>query len=44
METGQNLNDGQLHHFAVVKEGTRYWEYIDGVLTGTDTDLQPGPT
>jgi len=33
-----------LHHFAVVKEGTRLLEYIDGVLTGTDTGPSAGTT
>jgi hypothetical protein len=34
---GLNLDDGQFHHFACVKDGTTYREYIDGVLVSEDT-------
>lgn len=34
---GLNLNDNQFHHFACVKDGTTYSEYIDGVLIASDT-------
>ena len=37
---GLNVNDGQFHHFACVKDGAIYREYIDGVLRAEDT----GPT
>lgn len=32
---GRNVSDGQWHHFAGVKDGSTYYEYLDGVLTGT---------
>ena len=32
-----DLDDGQFHHFACVKDGSLYREYIDGVLTGEST-------
>jgi hypothetical protein len=34
---GLNLNDGLFHHFACVKDGTTYREYIDGELLAEDT-------
>lgn len=33
---GLDLNDGRFHHFACVKDGTRYREYIDGALISED--------
>lgn len=32
-----NLDDGQFHHFACMKDGTTYREYIDGTLISEDT-------
>lgn len=32
---GINVTDGQFHHFACIKAGTTYREYIDGVLVMT---------
>ena len=32
-----DLDDGQFHHFACVKDGSLYREYIDGILTGEST-------
>ncbi|HWR59234.1 MAG TPA: LamG-like jellyroll fold domain-containing protein [Thermodesulfovibrionales bacterium] len=37
---GINLNDGEFHHFACVKDNTTYRQYIDGVLVITTN----GPT
>jgi len=31
------LNDGRFHHFAIVKDGNSYFEYIDGNLISQDT-------
>jgi len=31
------VDDGQFHHFACVKDGTGYREYVDGVLLASDT-------
>jgi pimeloyl-ACP methyl ester carboxylesterase len=33
---GLNVNDGQFHHFACVKDGSSYREYIDGALVTAD--------
>jgi hypothetical protein len=35
--SGVNTLDGQYHHFACVKDGTNYYEYIDGVLRQSGT-------
>jgi len=32
-----DLDDGKFHHFACVKDGTTYREYIDGALISQDT-------
>ncbi len=37
-----NLDDGRYHHFACVKDGTQYREYIDGVLIGESTGPDAG--
>ena len=34
---GLDLNDGVLHHFAVVKDGTSYLEYVDGAVISSDS-------
>lgn len=39
---GLNLNDGQFHHFAIVKDGNRYFEYVDGTLLSSDVGLSVG--
>jgi hypothetical protein len=39
---GRNLNDGNFHHFAIVKNGTYYYEYIDGVEISHDTGPSVG--
>jgi uncharacterized repeat protein (TIGR01451 family) len=39
---GLNINDGLFHHFACVKDGTTYREYIDGVLLAEDTGPNAG--
>ena len=36
--TELNLNDSQFHHFAIVKDGSNYFEYIDGNLISSDTE------
>ena len=38
-----DLNDGEFHHFAIVKDGTDYFEYIDGGLSSQDTGRAIGP-
>ena len=37
-----NLHDGLFHHFAVVKDGTSYFEYVDGVLLSSDAGPPAG--
>ncbi len=37
-----DLNDGEFHHFAIVKSGTNYYEYIDGVLISSNAGFQYG--
>jgi hypothetical protein len=37
-----NLDDGQFHHFACVKNGTLYREFVDGVLIGESTGPSAG--
>jgi hypothetical protein len=32
-----NVHDGELHHVAAVKDGSRYYEYLDGLPIASDS-------
>ena len=44
VRSSSNINDGEFHHVAFVKEGNQLKLYIDGNLEGTSTDSTTGTT
>ncbi len=42
--TGTSINDGNWHHIAIIRDGSNFSSYIDGVLNTTNSDFVSTPS